>query len=472
MPEIIFKTIQTPEGYYVYDRSINSIFAVSESDFKELKTLQYDDEASETTLIQRFQEKGLLGCNDVTMIKHPASDYMSHYCSNRMKTLVLQVTQQCNLRCSYCTFGGLYYNRRHNAQRMSFDTAKKAIDFFLSNSMETESVHFGFYGGEPLLEFDLIKQCVDYIGKTVEGKKVTYGLTTNGTLLTDDKINFFYENKFGLTVSMDGSKHEHDANRVFQDGTGSFDLVIRNIARLKELHPNYAKRLLVSTVISPQADINHVLEHFKTDDVLSDAFIMMSTISPAGLKVKVDYEESFHLVRRYEFLKFLLYLIGQVDRQSVSDLVIQSQRQYQNLYHALQKHSPIPSCTHHGGPCLPSIRKLFVMTNGKFYPCEKVSESAACNCIGSIETGLDMERIQNFLNIGQLTADECQKCWALPVCSICAAQLNCVDGQTEFKKCDKLQACHGERNGLIADMYQMCVLHEFGYRPDDQDAIV
>jgi organic radical activating enzyme len=102
--------------------------------------------------------------------------------------MILQVTQQCNLRCQYCAYSGAYYNRTHNSARMSFETAKRAIDFLLARSHESDHVHVGFYGGEPLLEFDLIKRCVDYVKKSVEGRSITFGITTNATLLNDEKI--------------------------------------------------------------------------------------------------------------------------------------------------------------------------------------------------------------------------------------------------------------------------------------------
>ena len=84
------------------------------------------------------------------------------------------MTQQCNLRCEYCAYSGIYDNRTHSNKRMSFETAKKSIDFFLDHSRDSESIAFGFYGGEPLLEASLIEKCIDYINKNVEGKEVNY----------------------------------------------------------------------------------------------------------------------------------------------------------------------------------------------------------------------------------------------------------------------------------------------------------
>lgn len=472
MTEVIFKTIRTPEGFYAYDRSTNTIVAVTEKEYDELKTLRMEENPGESSVIQRFQKKGLFYPNRVETIQHPYTEALAHLCQNSLSSLVLQVTQQCNLRCSYCAYSGLYYNREHNSQRMSFETAQKAIDFFLSRAGETQDLNFGFYGGEPLLEFDLIKRCVAYIRTVVEGKPVSFNLTTNGTLLTDEKIEYFYQNDFALTISLDGAKKEHDACRVFPNGQGSFDVVMRNVRRVKELHPEYAKKLLVSTVISPQADLNHVLEYFETDEILADTFIMMNQMVETGLKEQVDYEESFHLVRRYEMLKFLLFLIGKVDRRRVSKLVIRSQNLYENLYRSLQKHTVIQACAHHGGPCIPGVKKLFVSVAGTFFPCEKVNECAECTQIGSLETGFNLENMRKLLNVGMLTAEECKNCWALPNCKICVEQIDCANGQEELKKADKLISCENSKGSLMTELYQMCVLHEFGYRLNEEAVVL
>lgn len=112
---------------------------------------------------------------------------------------------------------------------MSFETAKRAIDFYLEHSIDRSWAAIGFYGGEPLLEFELIKKCVDCLEGKIEGKQILFNLTTNGTLLEGEKAKFLKEHNFSVAISLDGSKKEPDACRKFLDGTGSFDTVIKNI---------------------------------------------------------------------------------------------------------------------------------------------------------------------------------------------------------------------------------------------------
>ena len=472
MSNIIYLPIKTPGGFYIYDRSVNTIFAVSQDEYREFCLLHNSPKLTQSPVITKYRKLGLLKDNNVTLIHHPATNLLPHYCSNRLNYLILQVTQQCNLRCSYCAYSGLYYNREHSSAKMSFAMAKKAIDFFIERAKESSRLHFAFYGGEPLLEFDLIKKCVAYIRDNVEGKEVSFGMTTNGTMLTDEKIAFIAENKFQLMISLDGSKEEHDACRVFPNGKGSFDIIIRNIQRVKELYPDYSKRIKISTVISPKSELNHMLDYFKSDEVLSDKHIMMSTITSTGLKEQVDYKESFHLVRKYEYLKYLLYILGKIDKQYVSELVIRSQQYTEETYHSLQTHTTLPECTCPGGPCIPSIKKLFVTTEGKFYPCEKVSESSDYCQIGSLNSGFDMRQMEVMLNLSSLTKEECKNCWAISLCKICAAQIDYKEGQKAYTKEAKLLACKRAKQSAANNLYEACVLHEFGYRPNEEGIVL
>ena len=116
---------------------------------------------------------------------------------------------------------------------MDFETAKKAIDFYLKRSEKADQLALSFYGGEPLLEFELIKKCVSYILQRKGDKKILFTMTTNGTLMTEDVIEFLVKYEFNLMISLDGDKKSHDINRRFKTGKGSFDIILENLSRLK-----------------------------------------------------------------------------------------------------------------------------------------------------------------------------------------------------------------------------------------------
>ena len=169
---IIYKGIKTPRNCYIYDRGRNALLTVSENEYEELEQLKKGKIKEENSMVlKKYQKEGFLCPNTVTTIEHPCSGVLGHYLKNHVEKLTLQVTQRCNLRCEYCIYSGNYDNRKHSELDMSFETAKKAIDFYLLSSGEMEKCSIAFYGGEPLLNLKLIKQCVEYVKSKTAGKK-------------------------------------------------------------------------------------------------------------------------------------------------------------------------------------------------------------------------------------------------------------------------------------------------------------
>lgn len=471
MEQIIYRCFKTLKNYYIFDRHTNTIFPVTESEYKVFEDYLHGKNSDKTQeVLKKYQQLGLLRENQVTKIEHPSYKWVGHYAEHRLEGLTLQVTQQCNLRCSYCAYSGLYYNREHSSERMSVETAMSAIDFLLEHSDEMKELHISFYGGEPLLEFDLIKKCVSYVKEKVEGKRVTFGMTTNGTLLTEEVVSYLVAHDFSLAVSLDGSKKEHDSNRKFRSGKGSFDLIMKNLQYMKEHYPDFMARTSIMTVVSPNGNIADNLQFFHTDQVLADSNIMMNPLEETGLKEEVQYKDSFNLIRRYEYLKYLLFATSKLDKEYVSALVISSHSKMQQFYQTLHRQEIYSGTTHHGGPCIPGMKRLFVTVTGELFPCEKVSETAPCNCIGSLEKGLDIKKMKAMLNLGKLTEAECMTCWNLPNCKICVAQLDVSDGCESFCKEDKLKVCQEEKMRVMAGIYEMAVLREFNFHVEEREA--
>ena len=149
--------------------------------------------------------------------------------SDEVKALCLHICHDCNLRCRYCFADeGAYHSRR---EFMSLETAKKAIDFLIANSGNRKILETDFFGGEPLMNFEVVKQTVYYAKEEAakRGKKFLFTLTTNGLLLKDDVAKFLNEEMENVVLSLDGRKEVHDAVRKTANGKGSFDYVIQNL---------------------------------------------------------------------------------------------------------------------------------------------------------------------------------------------------------------------------------------------------
>jgi uncharacterized protein len=417
--------------------------------------------AEKNPIIERYQQYGMFMPNIVEKIENAGTDKIDRHLETRMKQLTLQVTQQCNLRCEYCAYSGVYNkNRTHSNKRMSLGTAQKAIKFFLDRNSELSDAVIGFYGGEPMLEFDLIKQCVDYAKSLVEGKRIKFNMTTNGTLLSDDTVDYLVENDFILGISLDGAKEEHDVNRKFANGRGSFDTIIANIERINRRYPEYSSHIMIMTTINPYMDLNCSLEYFNTEELLRDKQIMFNSMNENSLSMELDYDKNYYSVRNFEHIKLLFSLIGKLDKKYVSPLAIGSRDKTERKQKSIRSRIKMSPVMHHNGPCMVGVRRLFVRVDGALFPCERVNEELEYFKIGTLEDGFNLERIKELINIGKITEEECKECWNLRHCSICAGQ---IEFDTVPTKNAKLKICTKSRRGTLSDMHELCVLNEFGF---------
>jgi uncharacterized protein len=351
---------------------------------------------------------------------------------------------------------------------MSIETAQKAIDFYLDRSLEIAEPTISFYGGEPLLEIDLIKQCVEYSKSKVEGRKIKFAISTNGTLLSDSTVDFLVKNDFHLSISLDGSRKEHNVNRKFSNGEGSFDIIINNINRIRQRYPQYDKRILILTTINPHIDLSCVLEYFSTSNILNDKNIMFNEMSENDLKIALNYDQDYYRVRNYEYVKMLFSMIDKLDKKYVSKLTLSSKSNIARRFRNVHRRAGLTKTTHHMGPCIPGVQRLFVSVDGSLFPCEKVNETKEYIKIGDIENGFDENQMKKLLNIGAAVEDKCIECWMLRQCSRCISQ---IEFSVEPSVEDVLSECHKTNSGVRFSLYELAVLREFGFKPEERSAV-
>jgi len=150
----------------------------------------------------------------------------------QFKALCLHMAHTCNLRCKYCFAGDGEYSG--GTKLMPFRVAKKAVDLLLSKSGTKKNVEVDFFGGEPMLNFDVVKQTVAYAFKEQckYDKQVHFTITTNGTILDEEQLEFINENMDNVVISVDGRKHVHDRFRLYPNGNGSYDVTIENAKKI------------------------------------------------------------------------------------------------------------------------------------------------------------------------------------------------------------------------------------------------
>ena len=280
------KKFEFDKKFYIYDVNTNSFFNVDEpvytlidrngsldkSNFLEKYPKRKIEEAQKN--IDAMMEKGYFSSNrpQITYFHTIARDnfpeFLKEILTRKLHKITLVVSEDCNMRCRYCAYSGKYfYNRKHSKNLMDIETMKKAVDFYFSHSIENPEKYLSFYGGEPLLNFQLIKECINYV-KDRYSTTANYIMTTNGSLLKKEVVNFLVENNFTLLVSLDGSEDIQNKYRVFKNGKGTFDCVMKNLKAMKEIHPEYyAQKVRLSIVLTPDLDFEQLNEFISNPDI-------------------------------------------------------------------------------------------------------------------------------------------------------------------------------------------------------------
>lgn len=420
----IFKTFACNNRYYFYDTYSNYIFEVTPEQFAELNLLRkmgtknYINLSKENKAykdILCLLEKGLLKSNFINEIKHPESDYIGFLLERQINDLSLQVTRKCNFNCRYCLYNNSHdFERQHEEINMPWDIAQKSIEYLYFHSFDSKTIGISFYGGEPLMNFSLIKQIVDYSKKIFFSKKITFRMTTNASLFTDEIINFVVNNKFNIAISFDGPEQIQNKHRRFgSNGNETYKSVRKAIERIRETSIDYFTNYISFIAVAfDDEDREKVRNYFESIGIDTEKVL----IEDAGLS-GIDYIPNI--------------LKQSNETNSTKNLLFDS------IY---SNKKVIPNSWHHNGPCIPGVKRLFVDIHGKLYPCEKIVEHD-CLSIGDIYCGINSNKVKQFMNIGKLTENQCKSCWAMRFCDICVASCNDI-----AKRCisveQKKLACH------------------------------
>ena len=452
----LFKTLNY---YYLYDVNSNSIVKINEEMYSKLKSKK---EIDDDLQINKLKERGFLQpINRKITIQHPLTEKVDSYLQNNISLLILQVTQNCNLRCKYCVYSGSYINRVHTNKRMNFEIAKEAVDFYYEHSKNTDIASISFYGGEPLLEFGLIRDVIEYCEEKFSGKQLNFNMTTNATLLTTEMMHFLQLHKINLTISLDGPEEIHNKGRVFADcETGTFSKIMDNLNEFQQLYPDYVDTISFNAVFDEENNFK-LSSDFFSFDFLKKATVTFTTVSNRDIIREKDVQEEFVINYKYELFKMFLCCIGRVGQENVSKLM---SAHINKLKQSIHEHLRVPLIVngkaHPNGPCIPGVNRLFVTVDGEFFPCERVSETNSIYNIGNLKTGFKVEKIKELLNIAKYTEKQCSSCWAMGYCSSCVSDMgeeNKLVAQKRLEQCAAIQFTTDEL------MKEYCVLRENGY---------
>lgn len=458
--------LKTINSFYFYDVNRNDIVAITPELYNYLSRLLTDEEvipAQEiVSQIKILTNNGYLSSNKVKEIKHPSIPNVQPFLNRKLIRLVLQVTQNCNFRCKYCVYSNDNINQRsHSNKKMSLDRAKEAIDFLKLNSIDSERLIIGFYGGEPLLEFNLIRSIVEYIEDTLSGKEVIITLTTNGSLLDDDVVRYFIKHDIFPMISLDGSQEINDKNRVYSNGNGTFNDVMKNIQHIADIYPEYFENLQISMVIDPSCDFDQINLLVKDYPMLKKIHIQTSLVDETYLNEKWIINTASYMEKE-NYHRFLshLYYFKRLSEDDVSFITRDASNYLRDKIIRFSPKNGLPEVAAPSGPCIPGQLRLLVNTEGEFYPCEKISETSSAQ-IGSLDSGFNLEKVIELMNVAQLTSNDCINCWAFNMCGLCAKLSMDVHGLSTNARS---QNCETVRANAEMDLYRLIAFQEEGFK--------
>ena len=330
-----------------------------------------------------------------------------------LATLVLNVTNKCNLSCTYCYE---YGEDRVSDQKkpdgtprlpmMTEETACKSVDFLLESSEGRSGVSITFFGGETLLNFNTIRVATEHAvrrGREV-GRPVSFSLTTNATLLSDEVIDFLVEHKFGINISIDGNKGDQDRHRTFSSGRGSYEIILPRIRKLLEKNRPQGRpigaRVTLTAGMAPVPETYHHL----IDEIGFDSVGFAPVTSAEDREYALDGGHLGTILRDFEVLS-----------SDYVDAALAGKRHgFSNLHDLIQE---IHLGINKSHPCGAGLGLLGVSTEGELGLCHRFVESGE-HSLGTIDDGIDEKKRREFLASTHISNKlACHKCFARPHCS-------------------------------------------------------
>jgi len=397
------------------------------------------------------------------------------------KQLVLNVTDDCNFRCSYCVYGGNHQQyRTHSPKSMSWEVARLAIDEFLAHSRCADSRVISFYGGEPLLNLPLIRRCVAYAEQNCADREVGFSMTTNASLLRGETSEFLAAKTFMIVVSLDGPSEIHDRHRRTKGDQPTWERVLSNVRDFLEAHPEYRtnNRMRFTAVANGATDLASAQRFWSSEEAFTETM---------GLQVSPQKQTTAEPVVRSPddpLTRTGKALYGEFIESLVSGRFGDERSHRSRWLHAalferafLDFHkrgffSPhLPHKMTFLNHCVPGARRTFVNTEGDYFACERVVPCSE-QVIGNVRQGVQLDRVMVLLTQwAEPSREECRYCWCLPTCRAgCVATVESDGVVTEEAK---KTACASHRRQMHETITEYCSILEenpsaFDYMADFQ----
>lgn len=318
-----------------------------------------------------------------------------------VKALCLHIAHDCNLACRYCfAEEGEYHGRR---ALMSYEVGKKALDFLIANSGSRRNLEVDFFGGEPLMNWQVVKDLVAYgrEQEKIHNKNFRFTLTTNGVLLNDEVMEFCNREMGNVVLSIDGRKEVHDYMRPFRKGKGSYDLIVPKFQKFAESRNQdryYARGTFTRNNLDFAADVLH----------LADLGFKQISVEPV-----VGLPEEEYAIREED----LPQIFDEYDKLAKEIIKRNKEGRGFNFFHFMIDLTGGPCVYKRLSGCGSGTEYLAVTPWGDFYPCHQfVGEEEFL--MGNVDEGLKAAELQKeFKGCNVYAKEKCKNCFARFYCS-------------------------------------------------------
>ena len=357
---------------------------------------------------------------------------------------ILGITEQCNLRCTYCCYSGEYANNRSHSTHSMTRSDIDDIFNFISGISSKRAFRIAFYGGEPLMHYNLVQYAIEKASKLWNGE-VTFSITTNATLLTKDKIDWLIAHHIKLEISIDGTAKFHDKCRIDSAGNGSYSRMYQALSYIFQEYPDYIPNLQLLMTLPTFDVLPSIAEEWNND-------VILKHIAPTHIAAVAPNFSKGVFRKEFDLLKVQYLKLLDLYEQHQDWLVLKT---FFNECIAYWKDRPIVDAGNSVpmSTCMPRNNKLFIDANKQIAVCEKISDNFR---IGAVDEGVDWneanEQVKMYYN---KRVHRCTHCPAIRMCDLCLTAIEFNEEQWDV-------LCHNERVYARLYMLLFCEMAERG----------
>lgn len=297
------------------------------------------------------------------------------------------VTTDCNMECKYC-----YEGSKKDKQKMSLETIEAAINYTINHFNELNNDNtlvVVMHGGEPLLEFEKIKSIISGFRDRLDTSVLKFAITTNGTLISDEIKRYLCKEFYSISLSIDGNKTSHDANRIFKNGSGTYDSIFNSFCSILEKRPDTRARMTVNTdtVLNLYENVKHLVD--------------------LGFKTVIPVPDTFDNRWNVELMDALYKQL-----EKVSVLLKERKKTEEDILIGL-----VDEITHkrENSICNGGVSSINIDPKGNIYPCTYTVGNESF-IIGHVSNGILKEKLDEIIKLGEVANKDCEGCTRYNYC--------------------------------------------------------